>query len=114
MNQPMPTSSQMGVDVLATAADRFKALRDPVLMELLQGRIAEGVSHYGTRLMTHNGRDSLQDEREELLDAMLYALQSCLEAEDRGDMRASSMAYNRFLMVKATLDDLLRSMGGAR
>lgn len=45
----------------------------------LEARVALGVTRYGTRLQTHNGRDCLRDQYEELLDAANYGKQHVLE-----------------------------------
>lgn len=48
----------------------------------LELRAEQGVEEYGTYLSTFNGRDSLVDLYEELLDAYMYAAQ--YEEENRG------------------------------
>lgn len=45
----------------------------------LRARSEIGVGRYGTALRAHNGRDSLRDFREELLDAAVYAWQARME-----------------------------------
>jgi hypothetical protein len=50
-----------------------------VLLEDITYRSSIGLDRYGTRLKTHNGRDSLIDLYEELLDAYFYAMQHELE-----------------------------------
>jgi len=63
--QPMPQPGQQEVLALVLAD--------------LQGRAQMGLMKYGTPLMTHNGREALQDLKQELLDALMYCYQ--LEAE---------------------------------
>lgn len=49
------------------------AERDPVLRDLMIARRQVGIERYGVPLQRDNGRDMMQDCREELLDAMAYA-----------------------------------------
>jgi hypothetical protein len=49
------------------------------VIEDLQSRAKEGHAKYGTYLMSYNGRDSLVDLYEELLDAVMYVRQRILE-----------------------------------
>ncbi|HAT8542849.1 hypothetical protein KQW08_14745 [Vibrio vulnificus] len=51
----------------------------PEVMKDLTDRLAKGVNTYGTPLMTHNGRNALQDLYEELLDAACYVKQLMME-----------------------------------
>ncbi|EML0342161.1 hypothetical protein V9657_002563 [Vibrio vulnificus] len=51
----------------------------PEVMKDLTDRLAKGVQTYGTPLMTHNGRNALQDLYEELLDAACYVKQLMME-----------------------------------
>lgn len=55
------------------------------LIAFLQERDAKGRATYGGPLQTHNGRNSVHDLMEELIDAMQYAWQWELE---RADLRA--------------------------
>jgi len=48
------------------------AVQDLVMMDM-QARKAVGLQRYGTLLQPHNGRDTLRDLYEELLDACNYA-----------------------------------------
>lgn len=45
----------------------------------LAARVEEGLAKYGTPLMTHNGRDALQDAWEEAADLIFYVEQATLE-----------------------------------
>jgi hypothetical protein len=43
-----------------------------LVLEDMKQRDLLGLTRYGTRLQAHNGRDSLKDVYEELLDAAVY------------------------------------------
>ena len=60
----------------------------PLVIADLQKRSDSGLQSYGVRLMTHNGRDALQDLYEELLDGACYAKQRLVE-----DAPAMAVAY---------------------
>ena len=68
-SQPIPTTE-----------DRSVCVQDEVV-RLINERRELGVKRYGSPLMTHNGRDSLVDLRDELLDALMYVTQTILERE---------------------------------
>lgn len=53
-----------------------------LVLQDIQDRIALGKERYGTALQTHNGRDALQDQYEELIDAVMYTKQRILEERD--------------------------------
>lgn len=51
---------------------------DYVLADITE-RVEAGKQKYGTKLMTHNGRDSLWDAYQEALDLVFYLRQAILE-----------------------------------
>lgn len=56
--------------------------REPVhvrLLERLEERRRDGLRNYGRPLETHNGRDALEDARDEAIDLSLYLTQWILE-----------------------------------
>jgi hypothetical protein len=53
------------------------------LIQAIQERRDLGVARYGQPLMTHNGRDALQDAWEEAVDLTVYLTQLRMEADDR-------------------------------
>lgn len=61
-DQPLPTPNDS------------RSIQDMVI-EDIEARKAVGLERYGTLLQANNGRDSLQDLYEELLDAATYARQ---------------------------------------
>lgn len=77
MSQPTPVKTKKSRDVVADLAGVLR--RGSPLLEDLEARAKEGVETYGTRLMTHNGRDALQDAHEEILDALVYMWQAKME-----------------------------------
>jgi len=48
----------------------------------IQARVEAGEAKYGTKLMTHNGRDPLWDAYQEAIDLVMYLRQAILERED--------------------------------
>lgn len=83
MSQKAPIKTERSRDVVA---DLCRNLRDDApLRDALEARAAVGEKTYGTRLMTHNGRDSLQDAHEELLDALAYLWQAWMERHSGTD-----------------------------
>lgn len=57
-----------------------KAVADFVLTDI-QARVDAGELKYGTKLMTHNGRDALWDAYQEAIDLVMYLRQAILERE---------------------------------
>ena len=68
-SQPIPTREERSVCV------------QDAVVALINERRELGVRRYGSPLMTHNGRDSLVDLRDELLDALMYVTQAILERD---------------------------------
>lgn len=66
--QPMPCGK--GVDVAN------------LVHEDLEARISEGRKKYGERLTTNNGRDTLLDLYQEMLDAVVYLRQVIYERDE--------------------------------
>lgn len=55
----------------------------PVLVKLIEQRVATAEKEHGTPLETHNGRDALMDAMQEQIDALMYMVQAYIEREDR-------------------------------
>jgi hypothetical protein len=68
-HQPPPTP---GREVVA----------DYVLSDI-EERVRVGKDRYGTKLMTHNGRDALYDAYQEALDLVMYLRQVILERDGK-------------------------------
>lgn len=73
-----PTKQRDGDQPLPTAGR--ECVQDALIAEI-QARKELGIQRYGSVLMTHNGRDSLRDAREEAVDLAVYLMQ--VELEDR-------------------------------
>lgn len=69
-DQPMPTTSEQSRDV------------QQELVRMVQERRQLGIQRYGSPLMTHNGRDALQDALEEAVDLAAYLMQLRMERDD--------------------------------
>jgi hypothetical protein len=80
--QHLPTHANGSVDVLESLRDHIPA----EIFAQLEERVALGVRKYGTRLETHNGRDSLLDCVQEALDGIMYSQQAKLEGIDSGQL----------------------------
>lgn len=69
--------------------DVFNSIKNNIknkrLKNLLLKRIEKGISSYGTRLTTYNGRDALKDAHEEVLDAILYIWQKKMEVSSKDE-----------------------------
>ena len=50
--------------------------------DLVRDRVAFGEQKYGTRLKTDNGRDPIEDARQEIGDALQYLAQAKMEGRD--------------------------------
>jgi len=60
---------------------------DVAAQKLVLSRAHFGLEKYGTTLMTHNGRDAIEDARQELGDALQYVMQAKMEGRDMADLR---------------------------
>lgn len=97
--QPMPTGdgqlvspeAQKHIRVLAAATNELpEVMRWMIADEQtidglcadLQNRIDFGTAKYKTPLKTHNGRDATIDGYQEVLDAIHYGTQDCMENPD--------------------------------
>jgi len=65
-----------------SAAAGYEALRDDLI-----ARAEMGLKKYGTRLRLHNGRVAEVDVYQEILDALMYAMQCRLEGHDTAPAR---------------------------
>lgn len=59
------------------------------VLQDIQERIGAGYKKYGTKLMTHNGRDALWDAYQEAIDLVMYLRQAILE---RGGIKPADSA----------------------
>lgn len=92
---PEPTKQRPGDQPLP------KPGRDDVqkaLITAIELRREVGISRYGSPLMTHNGRDALQDAWEEAVDLATYLTQVRME---RADMRQAIGYLDRWLAEHA-------------
>lgn len=55
---------------------------DLVLADI-QARVDAGFQKYGTKLMTHNGRDPLWDAYQEAIDLVMYLRQAIAERDEK-------------------------------
>jgi hypothetical protein len=72
-----PTKQREGDQVLPTA-NEYPCVQDVVIADI-EDRKKLGVERYGTLLQPFNGRDSILDWYEELLDGAIYARQLMIE-----------------------------------
>lgn len=83
MSQKAPIKTDQSRDVIADLCATLS--KGSPLRDELEARAAVGVQTYGTRLMSYNGRDALQDAHEEILDALAYLWQAWMERRDGTD-----------------------------
>ena len=103
--QPQPTTSVQSVPVAPLLRDALGCFSGvpPWITEAIEARTLAGVERYGVALHTHNGRDSVRDLREELLDALQYLAQAHAEG------RISAPFY---IPTLAALVEILAIIGG--
>lgn len=103
--QPQPTTSVQSVPVAPLLRDALGCFSGvpPWITEAIEARTLAGVERYGVALHTHNGRDSVLDLREELLDALQYLAQAHAEG------RISTPLY---VPTLAALVEILAIIGG--
>lgn len=82
----MTTSQPVTPEVLALIRRRGRASFEKAddiaaLCADIEERSRIGIEHYGTELMTFNGRDAVRDLYEELLDALVYLKQAQMEGD---------------------------------
>ena len=105
MPEPAPISTPQSEPVWAFLKDSDLLLVDNSrLLYALEERVDFGRDKYGTVLQTHNGRDALQDAREELLDLVFYTAQAYLEGK---------LTYARWQDSLESVLTLWRALGGA-
>jgi hypothetical protein len=75
--EPMPVGA--GEDVGDAAAAFVTELGYPDLAQDLKARIEMGAKKYGTRLKSHNGRNTLMDIFQECADSIHYSMQYTME-----------------------------------
>lgn len=86
MSQPAPTPNDRPAtwDLVIAECESWAS---PDLIARMRARDAKGLATYGVRLQSHNGRDSLEDAMDEILDFMVYVKNGELEATDDQDRR---------------------------
>lgn len=76
----MGTLKMRDGDQLLPVANNAQDIQSQVITDI-EARRKVGISRYGTALQPHNGRDSLRDLYEELLDATMYVKQVMVERD---------------------------------
>jgi hypothetical protein len=71
-----------------------------LVLEDMRKRDELGRQRYGTRLQPHNGRDSLRDLYEELLDAVAYTRQLIAERDEHAAVRSIDGKIIMYLPVQ--------------
>lgn len=97
-------SSELLTEQAAPVPNTAPSVQEMVLDDI-RARMQVGLQRYGTLLQPHNGRDSLRDLYEELLDAACYARQAIAE-RPREDVDAAVAE------VRAELEPQLRRQAG--
>lgn len=80
IEQPAP---QPGQQVVLPEVIRYvEYMASWSLVPDLTARAEQGRERYSTYLMTHNGRDSVMDCYQEVLDGLMYIMQAMLESSE--------------------------------
>ncbi|MDX2800142.1 hypothetical protein [Streptomyces scabiei] len=76
-----------------------ESVQDALIADI-RARRDLGIQRYGSPLMTHNGRDAVQDALEEAVDLAVYLKQVAMETRDREQelavLRAETAAARKF------------------
>lgn len=80
MTTTEPTKTRPGDQPLPVGGR--ECVQDALIADI-QARRDLGIQRYGSALMTHNGRDAVQDALEEAVDLAVYLKQVQMETEDR-------------------------------
>ena len=108
-SQPSPrVLGQVIPDLLIAFLEGKNTMRafDSVI-QLIQERDAFGRAKYGQPLMSEDGRDGVQDAKEELGDLMQYAFKAMLNQRDVTDLREMVAA----LLFLLNSEDDIRGLG---
>ena len=101
-DQPQPTRDPRSVPVLPLATEMMSHSPHTLwAIPALEARTQLGKARYGDALHTHNGRNSLRDLREEILDAVQYLAQAIAEGRIQGDQ--ASLIEDCLTCIVATL-----------
>jgi hypothetical protein len=65
--------------------------------EDLVARAEFGLKKYGTQLRTNNGRDTVNDLYQEVLDAIMYAMQARMEGKHAGTLVESFLTLAQLI-----------------
>lgn len=94
---PEPAPKNEGEDVTAWVLRMFKALSPQIktkggenhglqaMIALVEARRAFGIEKYGQPLMSQDGRDTLEDLRQEIGDAVAYTFKALISGEGDAD-----------------------------
>jgi len=112
-HEPAPVTTSDSVAVLDLVMNDIRAGKINLAADCLAGvltdlenRSKEGVKKYGTQLRTNNGRDSLMDFYQEILDAIVYIRQFNAEYPDES---FSQHLYHMTLDIAAiTWDEIYK------
>jgi hypothetical protein len=69
-------------------------------IDLIIERDTYGIKKYGQRLMTQDGRNSIEDARQELGDAMQYIYKAKLNDEDTSCLEEDYYVLGKILQIK--------------
>jgi hypothetical protein len=97
MTTTEPTKTRPGDQPLPIGG--HECVQDALIADIRERRDI-GIQRYGSALMTHNGRDAVQDAIEEAVDLAVYLKQVALETRDRQaeveQLRAEVAAARKF------------------
>lgn len=90
----MTTEATWDIVIRRTLSPELSRVHGPDVMARLVGRMSHrdhvGKAEYGVRLAPRNGRDSLADAQDELLDALVY-LENRIQEDGPGSATAAAL-----------------------
>lgn len=93
VSRPEPDPQYSGQAVTPILVARLKELRcDTALIELIEARDAFGRQKYGQPLMSNDGRDGVEDAKQELGDLLQYCQKCVMAKQDTGELKALLVA----------------------
>lgn len=86
MSVPEPAPKNEGVAVTPIVIERLETFSTKSMIKLIRDRDAFGFAKYGQHLMTGDGRDSIEDAKQELGDLMQYMTKAQLNNENMEEL----------------------------
>lgn len=107
MSVPEPAPLNEGLDVSEELMSILRALKKDATLKLVEERRAFGIEKYGQSLMSGDGRNEIEDARQEMGDLLQYVFKITLNKHlhSRGDIDNFKTLWAE---VKTLVDQFLR------